>query len=332
MLIHVVDASGRTDEGGNLTLAEGEAPSGKVVVDGIRWVRAEIHLWVFTNVAAKRSAWSRRPDRLVGMFTGYGASPALVEAAFKRARESSLQASDPHLKVNTIEWLASTAAKSDVQLHRIVAHFVAARWPIVVALNKVDLDGSEAHVAQVRERYPNRMFVPTSAQTEVSLLDAASKGNCAYDVGGIEAPGIDCTSLRRARETLRRWGSTGVLEVISAAVATRPPTLVLPVAEMGTLASLGDANSTLRDCLLLKPLSTVCEAFSCAKRAGLCAGDLVRAEARPVESWQAAERASSVGGHGSILAPRVVKRDERVSNIGWAVVLRIQTNRKCTKS
>ena len=51
-----------------------------------------------------------------------------------------------------------------------------------------------------------------------------------------------------------------------------------------TLAPLGAqaaGEAPLRDCVQLKPLSTVADVHLACKRLGLCTGDLVRAEARP---------------------------------------------------
>ena len=109
-LVHVVDASGLTDRGGNLTdlafddggnltdlafddggnqdEALNEVPTttptpveaaaaaavgavvgtpaaeedGAEIVDEMRWVPREIHLWVMTNLKAKMATWRKRPQ------------------------------------------------------------------------------------------------------------------------------------------------------------------------------------------------------------------------------------------------------------------------------
>ena len=60
--------------------------------------------------------------------------------------------------------------------------------------------------------------------------------------------------------------------------------LRLPSSDLATLASLGRGAGAARlfDCLLLRPLSTVADLCEAVRREGLCAGDLVRAEARGV--------------------------------------------------
>ena len=109
-LVHVVDAAGLTDRGGNLTdlafddggnltdlafddggnqdEAVNEVPTttptpveaaaaaavgavvgtpaaeedGAEIVDEMRWVPREIHLWVMTNLKAKMATWRKRPQ------------------------------------------------------------------------------------------------------------------------------------------------------------------------------------------------------------------------------------------------------------------------------
>lgn len=43
-----------------------------------RWVREELHRWVYDNVRTKWAAVRKRPLRLPGLFSGYHASRALV--------------------------------------------------------------------------------------------------------------------------------------------------------------------------------------------------------------------------------------------------------------
>ena len=89
---------------------------------------------------------------------------------------------------------------------------------------------------------------------------------------------------------VQQWGSTGVLEVLSACVALRPPVLCFPVANLVDLAPLtpqgggipqggtsgGGVEAPLRDCLQMRPLSSVGDVFLAAKRTHppLCAADL----------------------------------------------------------
>lgn len=49
-----------------------------------RWVREELHRWVYDNVRAKWTFVLRKPSRLPELFTGYHASRALVADVLRR--------------------------------------------------------------------------------------------------------------------------------------------------------------------------------------------------------------------------------------------------------
>ena len=101
-------------------------------------------------------------------------------------------------------------------------------------------------------------------------------------------------------------------QVISRAVALRAPTLGFPCSDTESLAPLGhEEGAPLFDCLLLKPLTTVGDLYECCKREMLCAGDLVRAEARRVDG----------PADGAV----VVRRDDVVALKG--AIVRVQTRR-----
>ncbi|KAL1527869.1 hypothetical protein AB1Y20_009245 [Prymnesium parvum] len=349
VLVHVVDASGTTDESGNPTAAAFDEAAAREACGApeleIEWVRAEIHQWVYENVRAKRRAWRKRPHKLPAMFSGYGAMPTLVDGALRRARGAAegaaAEGTDVRLQraaaaADHVAAAAMAAGHSDAELHRLVAHFVAARWPIMIALNKADHHSAAAHIARCRQLHPHRPMVPCSAASEVALL--AASGGCGYVPGAAEVVGEGGgVELERARRMLLHWGSTGCLDVLSAAVALRPPTIVFPVASTLTLAPLGAAPapphsaagasaSPLRDALVLKPLATVGDAFEACKRLSppLLAGEFVRAEARQVSSWQ--EESTEQKVQAAAPRPVLVRREELATSKG--AILRIQTNRK----
>lgn len=155
------------------------------------------------------------------------------------------------------------------------------------------------------------------------------------DVGGASDK-----TFEAALRTLRTFGSTGCLEVISTAVLQRAPTIIFPVANTNTLAPLAAAPAhasssavriQLRDALLLKPLSTVGDVFEACKRLSppLVAGDFVRAEARPAAAWTRSlveDSATAAIAVGAASRPLPIRKDDVVSSA--CAILRIQSNRK----
>ena len=265
--------------------------------------------------------------------------------------------------------MSRLASSSDLHLHRLVAHFIAARWPIAIALNKSDhVVNSKQALEQCRKRFPHKVLVPTSAFGELGALAACEvlgmhlPAACDKEVisdlinkmssdsssnSGSEDAKTIRKQLHAAQNVVETWGSTGVLEVISECVKMRPPSLVYPVSHLGTLAPLttgaglteamaaaaleGTTSSAttaaappLRDCLQMRPLSTVGDVYTACKRLNLCSGDFVRAEGKPAVAAAAAAGGGAGGGGGGDGRP--CKKDEVVHS--GVAVLRVQCTRK----
>lgn len=91
-LVHVVDASGRSDAEG----VEGGSMASEPLEE-VGWVKREIHMWIFSNVRAKWDTVRRKAqmakqslqlhglaaERLFGLFTGYHASQQLVAQVYE---------------------------------------------------------------------------------------------------------------------------------------------------------------------------------------------------------------------------------------------------------
>ncbi|CAK0869021.1 unnamed protein product, partial [Prorocentrum cordatum] len=194
-LIHVVDASGRSDregvdQGAGIAKAEevhpktGKASGGAFnVLDEVDWVRREIHLWIFCNVRAKWDSVRKKArmatthvarealaDRLFGLFTGYRASAQLATHVYEAAG------------FNLAGIAAEVASWGEAQLHLMVACFLRVRFPIVVALNKIDAPTAAAHVAKAQAAL-GAACVPVSARSEWWLCEQRRKGHLAYTEG-----------------------------------------------------------------------------------------------------------------------------------------------------
>ena len=295
VLVHVVDASGRSDRdgvdhtGGGETSAaffpkEPKEPEPKETprehendaevslasrdpAGDVGWVRDELHRWIFSNVRAKWRGVRRRPERLRELFSGYHCAPTVADAALRKCGVSDPR-SPPRELIRG--WKAD-------HLHVLVAHFTRARFPMLLALNKSDLAESKAHAKRTRDAWPAETCVDVSARD-------------------------DPTSVRRA---------------VAAAIALKPPVLGFPVDCLDTGTRLGldlpqrEKKASLRECVLLKPGSTVEDFFAEARRTGACGnGELVRSET----SDGAGRR-------------RTLRRDEPVAAIPGGVV-KFYVNRK----
>ena len=136
VLVHVVDASGRSDRegvdhsGGDADAANGANGGAFDPGDDVQWVREELHHWIFGN-ACKWSSVRRKPERFRELFTGYHCARTAADEAMSRAGVLDPKA----LTRETVHgW-------TEADLHLIVAHFLRVRFPVLLALNKTDLPG-----------------------------------------------------------------------------------------------------------------------------------------------------------------------------------------------
>lgn len=340
-LIHVVDASGRSDrEGvdhGGSAEAKQTDTTGTSPLDEVGWVRREIHMWIFCNVRAKFDSVRRRArmgtvaardavlDRLFGLFTGYRVSQQLVARVYEMAGFS----------MQNIAEEGGVRAWKEYDLHLLVACFLRARFPITVALNKVDLPEAKDHVAQTVAVLGDTC-VPVCAASEWWLWDRQRQGHLTY----VEGAGADSVTVlpsappgvaehwQQLRERVfDKYGATGVLAALSSAVLRRRPVFLCPVVDLATYESLLPAAPqggkralpVLAKMVMLRPQSSVDEAFSALRHEQLLAGDFVRAEVLQV-------------GPDKAVTTKVLRREDVLrtggSPTGQVVIARVLTNKK----
>ncbi|CAJ1327374.1 unnamed protein product [Effrenium voratum] len=333
-LIHVVDASGRSDaEGVDQGAAKGKQKEGTDPLDEVGWVRREIHLWIFCNVRAKWDTVRRKAklarlnsslqnlaaERLFALFTGYRASQQLAAQVYEATGHHLA-----NLAEDVLTW-------TELHLHILVACFLRVRFPIVVALNKADTAEAAAHIPRVQAAL-GRSAVPVSARSELWLLQQQKKGHLTYaEGGGAESISLAATAPAEVKEQVEQlckrvlgvYKSTGVMEVLSQAVSRRSPIFCCPVLDFASLESLqrpsggyatakAVAKPKLASMVMLRPLSTVEEVHAALKNEQMLRGDLVRAELLNLEAPPQAQ----------------VLRREDVLKGPKAMVLRILTNKK----
>jgi len=250
-LIHVVDASGRSDREG-VDQGAASPTNATDVLDEVGWVRHEIHLWIFSNLRAKWDSVRRRAraghlqansqvgadavaERLFGLFTGYHASRQMVIRVYE-----SLGCSLQGIAETVLKW-------QEYDLHLFVACFLRARFPIVVALNKADMPEAAERVERARAALGNQACVPVSARAEWWLVEQARKGHLSYQEGGgaqsvhvsPDAPTAVMQQWAQLRtRVLDTCGSTGVLSALTLAVLRKRPVLVCPVVDFSSLWGL----------------------------------------------------------------------------------------------
>ncbi|KAK5944246.1 hypothetical protein PMZ80_003527 [Knufia obscura] len=268
-LIHVVDVSGTTDQEGKPT--RGYDPS----VD-IEWLRGEIVRWVQGNLMEKWGSIRRRHvaikgnavDTLQGQFSGYGSNRDTVVRTIERAGVT---------KEALEHW-------SDEAVGHVVESFVDEKFPTVLALNKIDHPDADKNIAKIAKAVPAERMVLCSAISEVFLRRLAKQGYIRYVEGSefldtredlIEMGEADGGGLKEMDEKLKgrienlkdmvlyRFGSTGVVQVLTRAADVLGLVPVFPVRNVHTFSSAGTGSGgtgpVFRDCVLVKKNSTVAD-------------------------------------------------------------------------
>ena len=295
VLIHVLDASGKADSEGNKVL--------DVInpINDLEWISNEIIAWVYTNIKEKWDSVVRRGrTKLLKLFSGYKQSQSFVEEVFT-AVENHVRENDGR---DTVFDKLESFDEGD--LYRLVSAFVFSRFPMGLALNKIDKPSSIPFVEEITSKLPlHGCFVgqALSADKEMRFI----RHHCLHQETALES---------------HFEGS--VWKCLQKTLSLRGPLLVFPVADMQTYAPLlglnnfatrdpslpskgfincltaagGAAPTTwdynkekyiaqgknekkhaLRDVILMKPGSTINDVFLTLKNKHVLEGEFVRAEA-----------------------------------------------------
>ncbi|KAI1850732.1 hypothetical protein JX266_004014 [Neoarthrinium moseri] len=263
-LMHVVDASGKTN-------AEGENTRGYDPSQDIAWLRGEIVAWIKGNLYERWGSIKRRHvaikaspvDTLQNQFSGYGSTSSLVARTLdKLALKEPLEA-----------W-------SEETVDRVVSAFTDEKFPTVIALNKIDDADAYTNLMKITKMYKDSPVVPCSAKAELFLRKMAKQGYVQYTEGSdsvwtrqdlIDDGDPEGGGLKELDEKnqelideykdmiLYRYGSTGVVQILTRAAEVLGLVPVFPVRSTATFGSGSDTRSVFRDCVLVKRNSTVGE-------------------------------------------------------------------------
>jgi ribosome-binding ATPase YchF (GTP1/OBG family) len=213
-LIHVIDASGSTNERG-----EPVKPLSYDPANDVRFLEIELDHW-YHGILKK--GWERLARQiqqehslvqrvLAKQLGGLGVDEELMKAALK---ETSLTD-----KI-VIQW-------TDDDLFRLAAFLRKRTKPMIIAANKIDVPGAYDNFERLKKEFPDRMFVPCSAESELALKEANKHGIIKYIPGDNKFEIINEASLNERQKkgldfvkanVLDKLGTTGVEHVLNKAV------------------------------------------------------------------------------------------------------------------
>ncbi len=237
-LVCVADASGKTDESG-MPARERYSPA-----DDVQMVEKELAWWLAKLIERQcQKAKGKTIADIARVLTGVNVSEEALREAIKSAGVNS-----------------SPASWREPDFVALGKALLAASKPMVVAANKVDLPGSLERIAKMREALPGREIIPTSADSEIALARAETKGLIAYDGSSVQRtldaypPQIDA-ALGKLEAFMQSHGSTGCRELVNAVVFDFLHLIVAyPVEDEGKYAD--HSGRVLPDAVLLPHGST----------------------------------------------------------------------------
>ena len=207
-------------------------------------------------------------ETLQNQFSGYGSTPQIVARTLARLG----------IKEALEHW-------SPEAITMVVNAFVDEKFPTVFALNKIDHADADKNISKIAKMQDPQSIVLCSAISEVFLRKLAKQGFIRYTEGSefvdtredlIEQGEADGGGLKELDEKLKtrienlkdmvlyRFGSTGVVQVLTRAAELLRLVPVFPVRNIHSFGSgAAGNNAVFRDCVLVKKETTVRE---CARK------------------------------------------------------------------
>ncbi len=247
-LIHIIDIAGMTNEKGEVVQALSHDP-----LKDVEMIEKEVDLWFFSIL---EKAWDKFVRKVVNekkdirkevakQFSGLKITEEMVEKAVK-----VFKSGDP------LKW-------SKDELKQFCSILRKLSKPMLIAANKIDVEGAELNYHRLKEKYPECKVIPCSSDSELALREAAKLKLIEYIPGDSDFKIIDEKKLsenqRRALESIRdnvlkKFNSTGVQEALDCAVFELLKYMaIFP----GGVNNLKDSEGrVIPDCFLLPSNST----------------------------------------------------------------------------
>lgn len=222
-LIHIVDASGSTDADGNLCEVGTHDPLSDII-----FLEKEINYWLFgiikkswEDIARKCELEGKKIEKMLAeQLTGLGIKEEQIAGAIRKINLDTTKSS---------QW-------KDEQIFKLTDYLRIISKPTIIAFNKCDK--APETLMEKRNNLTNYIIIPTSAESELALNNAAEKGILEYTPGGDTFRIMKKEEITEKqknaleyinRYVLNKYGSTGVQRCINEAVRMLDLIVVYPV-------------------------------------------------------------------------------------------------------
>jgi ribosome-binding ATPase YchF (GTP1/OBG family) len=250
VLIHVIDVSGSTNEKG-----ESVKPGSYDPAEDVKFLEEELDMWYLGII---RKGWERFARTVMQekqeiqtalgkQLSGLKVTEEMVEEVIK---ELNLDKEKPN------QW-------DEAELKRLAIELRRKTKPMVIACNKIDVEGATNNFTKLENQFPDHMLIACSAESELALREAAKADLIEYVPGEKDFKILkeekltdkQKKALTFIKETiLNKLESTGVQKVLDSAVFDLLKYIaIFP----GGVNKLEDSEGrVLPDCFLMPPKST----------------------------------------------------------------------------
>jgi len=208
VLIHILDASGLSDE-------QGKPTQNYDVCFDVKFLQEEIDLWLYEIIGKNWKHFTKKMQEgkklskeLARQLSGLKINEEMIKEAMRKL----------NLSERATEW-------TDTQLLEFVRLIRFLSKPIIIVANKSDLPSSQANIEKLRKEFPNMLIIPCSAESELALREAAKHNFIDYIPGEKNFKASNKLSREQTaalefikKNVLEKYNSTGVQETLNTAV------------------------------------------------------------------------------------------------------------------
>jgi len=209
VLLHIIDASGSTDEEGRPC-----EPGSHDPLEDINFLQHEIVMWLMSIL---KKNWNRMVRKVMSEHLDFAKVIAEQFSGIGMALEDVVEAKRIITK-DYDKW-------EDEDIITFLEDLLQRSKPTIIVANKADTPTAAENIRRLQEKYEN--VIPASAESELALVRAAEAGLISYVSGDSDFEVLDpeklssqqLKALEYIREhVLKKYGSTGVQEALNMAV------------------------------------------------------------------------------------------------------------------
>ena len=243
--IHIVDISGTTDVEGKLTKDYNPC-------EDINFLEKELDTWYYQILLKAWKSFARKAESEDSNFAGS------VAKQFSGLKINEDQVKDVLLNLDFKEKPSKWDGK---QLMKFSSALRKTTKPMIIAANKIDTEKAKDNYEKMKKEFPDLIIVPSSAEAELALREAAKKelidyipGERIFEIKKELNEGQKQALKKIKKNVLGVYGETGIQEILNKVVFDLLKYIaIFPVSTNKLKDSKGNI---LPDCFLLPKNST----------------------------------------------------------------------------